>query len=212
MRIADPRSPVVKAKLVPAAPESRPPAPSAGAGEVSVTLTADTTDFDQKFRKARKRLRKLEKAAARAGVAVSTDGEMYVVTKSLDEERYTFGPLYTPDEADAHGEFARASTIQKAMWDFARSGQRTVNKQHDTSNHIGEVVEQVVWPYPVEVELQLPGRAVRKAMLPAGTAYVGVIWSPEAWPGVKGGAITGYSMGGRAMRVVTGELLPPSRR
>jgi hypothetical protein len=136
----------------------------------------------------------------------------YTVTKSLDEERYTFGPLYTPAEVDAHDEYVQASELQKAMWDFVRAGQRTVHKQHDMSQAIGEVVDSVVWPLPVEVELHLPGRAVRKATLPAGTAYIGVVWSPDAWPAVKGGAITGYSLGGRAMRVQSGELLPPSRR
>ena len=135
------------------------------------------------------------------------------VAKALDEERYTFGPLYTPDEVDAHGEYVRPAQLTKAMRDFARSGVRTVNKQHKTGMApIGDIVDWVVWPYEQEVDLQLPGREIRKAVLPAGTAYVGVVWSPQEWPSVKGGAITGYSLGGRAMRVQTGEILPPSRR
>lgn len=137
----------------------------------------------------------------------------YAVTKAMDEERYTFGPLYTPGEVDAHQEFVDRQTLTKAMRAFAMSGTRTINKQHRTgSAPIGNIVDWVVWPYEAEVELGVPGRDVRKAVLPAGTAYVGVVWEPHEWPSVKGGAITGYSLGGRAMRVGTGEILPPSRR
>lgn len=133
-------------------------------------------------------------------------------TKSDEEQRYTFGPLYTPMEKDAHDEFATAPTLQKALWSFARAGDRRIRKQHDTDNVIGEVVEQVVWPYPVEVELTIPGGGVRKACLPANTAFMGVVWSEEAWPLVKSGAISGYSMGGRAVRVRTEDILAPMNK
>ena len=170
----------------------------------------------------KKRLKLLEKAVAELAPSGTSEADnrtlspeakgAYVVTKSLEEDRYTFGPMYTPGEVDAHNEYTSASALQKAMWAFVRAGNRTVNKQHDESTAIGEVVDCCVWPYEQEVELQLPGREVRKATLPAGTAYVGVVWTPEAWPAVKGGSITGYSMGGRAMRVQSGELLPPMRK
>lgn len=133
-------------------------------------------------------------------------------TKADEDQRYTFGPLYTPMQEDAHGEFATAPTLQKALWNYARSGDRRIRKQHDQGHVAGEVVEQVVWPYPVEVELSVPGQGVRKALLPANTAFMGVIWSEEAWPLVKSGAISGYSMGGRAIRTRTADVLAPMRK
>lgn len=151
-------------------------------------------------------------SAAADKVKKDEDDLEYTVTKSLDEERYTFGPMYTPGEIDAHNEWTSATELQKATWGFVRAGNRTVHKQHDVSKAIGEIVEIAHWPYPHEIQLMLPGREVRKAQMPAGTIYAGVIWTPEAWPLVKGGAITGYSMGGRAMRVQSGEILPPMRK
>lgn len=139
----------------------------------------------------------------------------YTVEKSSfnNDKRYTFGPLYTPLEVDAHNEFVGRESLEKAMHAVLPRGINTINKQHRTGDKpIGHIVDWVVWPYEAEVELGMPGRDVRKCVLPAGTAYVGVVWDQAEWSAVKSGAISGYSLGGRAMRVQTGELLPPSRR
>lgn len=154
-------------------------------------------------------------AESKVGKELATEPEDldYAVTKRLDEERYTFGPLFTPGEIDAHGEYTQTATLTKAMRKFVAAGNRSVNKQHNRdAPPIGQVVDAVIWPYPAEVNLTTPGREIRKATFPAGTAYIGVVWTEEAWPAVKGGAVTGYSLGGRGMRVQTGEVLPPMKR
>jgi hypothetical protein len=141
-------------------------------------------------------------------IELAGEGELELaVTKRAPEQRYTFGPLYTPGQIDAHGEFATSEELQKAVWEYAQRGDLKLRKQHNREAVGGQVVELVAWPYEAVVELQVPGRAVRKAKLPAGTVYAGVLWSEDAWPGVKSGAVTGYSLGGRAVRVATDDQL-----
>jgi len=123
----------------------------------------------------------------------------YVVSKSLDEKRYTFGPLYSPGVDDAHGEYAEADDLQQALWDYFSGEDKRLRKQHG-EDVIGDVVELVQWPYELDAELKV-GSDVRKFKLPAGTVYAGVVWSEDAWPDVKKGKISGLSMGGRAVRI-----------
>lgn len=137
---------------------------------------------------------------ALAKMAASDEDPTYApLEKSSDEMRYTFGPLYSPDVDDAHGEYARAEDLQKALWDYFLNVDKGLRKQHG-DEVIGEVVELVQWPFELDAELSVAGE-VKKFKLPAGTVYAGVHWSEEAWPAVKKGEITGLSMGGRAVRV-----------
>jgi hypothetical protein len=105
-----------------------------------------------------------------------------------------------PGSVDAHGEFTDSEELRKALWDFSLHGDRQLRKQHG-DKHVGEIVELVQWPYELEAEMSLPGQEVRKVKFPAGTVYAGVHWTESAWPDVKKGKITGYSMGGYAVRV-----------
>ncbi len=139
------------------------------------------------------------------------------VLKADSSRRYTLAPVYMPNTADAHGEWATADDLQSATWDYVRktssaapgSGQsdRAVYLQH-SDTPAGEWVEIMAVPWPVEATLTVPGAVtksgtdvVTKAKFPAGTVYMGVIWEPWAWTEVKKGHLTGYSMGGKARRV-----------
>lgn len=127
------------------------------------------------------------------------------VTKRADEDRFTFGPLYVPEFVDAHGDYSVADDLQKSVWDYVRLGDRRIRQQH-TEKVIGEWVELAVWPESVEASLIVPdGDGVAKAQepvtFPAGTPFMGVVWSSEAWPAVRKGLIRGYSVGGRAKRL-----------
>lgn len=134
-------------------------------------------------------------------IAVANEDEVdYTPLEKADELRYTFGPMYAPGAVDAHDEFATDEDLRKALWDFSLNGDKSLRKQHGPEK-IGDIVELVQWPFEQEVELTVPGSAVRKVKLPAGTVYAGAHWTPEAWPDVKTGKITGYSMGGRAVRI-----------
>lgn len=144
--------------------------------------------------------------------ADSDEDLSYLVTKAADERRYTMGVLYAPNRKDAHGEFVDPETLQEALWEYVKQSAdegRQLNLQHGELGDVtvGEWVEVMAWPYEHEIEVTVPGEATRKLRMPAGTTYMGVIWSEEAWPLVKRRQLTGYSMGGKAVRVATGEDL-----
>lgn len=121
------------------------------------------------------------------------------VSKAI-EYRYTLGPAYVPDREDAHGEFTDTDTLQKAMWDWVRKGDRTIYLQH-SDKAAGEMVEMMTMPFPLEAELTVPNQGVTKYTFPADTPFLGVVWEPWAWELVKSGQLRGYSIGGSAKRV-----------
>ena len=117
-----------------------------------------------------------------------------------DEQRYTLGPVYVPDMEDAHGEFTDAVTLQKALWDWVRKGDRRIFIQH-SDKVAGEMVETLTWPIPIEVDLEVPNQGVTKQTFPPDTPFLGVVWEEWAWDLVKAGELRGYSIGGRAKRI-----------
>ena len=123
-----------------------------------------------------------------------------VVPFAKAEERYTLGPVYVPGRLDGHGEFIDADTLQKAIWDWVRSGDRTIFLQH-SDKAAGEMVEILTWPMPIQTALSLPGEEIRKVEFPAETPFMGVVWESWAWDLVKAGQLRGYSIGGKARRV-----------
>lgn len=121
------------------------------------------------------------------------------VSKAL-EYRYTLGPAYVPNREDAHGEWADEETLQKAMWDWVRKGDRTIYLQH-SDKPAGEMVELLTWPFPIEAELNVPNQGITKYTFPANTPFLGVIWEQWAFDLVKAGELRGYSIGGSAKRI-----------
>lgn len=122
-----------------------------------------------------------------------------LITKAA-EYRYTLGPAYVPNREDAHGEWADDETLQKAMWDWVRAGDRSIYLQH-SDKVAGEMVEMLTWPFPIEADMGVPNQGVSKFMFPANTPFLGVVWEPWAWDLVKSGQLRGYSIGGAAQRV-----------
>ncbi|MGA0357195.1 MAG: XkdF-like putative serine protease domain-containing protein [Ilumatobacteraceae bacterium] len=132
-----------------------------------------------------------------------------VVPFAKAEERYTLGPVYVPGRLDGHGEFIDADTLQKAIWDWVRSGDRTIFLQH-SEKAAGEMVEILTWPMPIQTALSLPGEEIRKVEFPAETPFMGVVWESWAWDLVKAGQLRGYSIGGKARRVEADLSLTPA--
>jgi hypothetical protein len=137
-----------------------------------------------------------------------TNSLMYAVTKSVADQQYTFGPMYAPDQKDAHGEFTDADTLQKAVHEYVQAcvdkGDNSLNRQHDTETEpAGRWVDVVSWPYETTITLKQHDGTQRDVTLPAGTIYMGIQWEDDVWPDVKKGNIAGLSMGGRAMRVAS---------
>lgn len=122
-----------------------------------------------------------------------------IISKAA-EHRYTLGPVYVPGIEDAHGEFTDAETLQSALWNWVRKGDRRIFLQHGDTV-AGEAVEVLTWPFPVEAELGVPGQGITKYTFPSNTPFMGVIWEPWAWDLVKAGQLRGYSIGGHARRM-----------
>lgn len=117
--------------------------------------------------------------------------------------RFTLGPLYVPDFMDAHGEWTDSEELQQAVWEWVRSGDRTIYLQHDREVRAGEWVEVMTMPQPWTVDmLDGAGNAVGKITYPAGTVFLGVIWDDAAWQQILRGELRGYSIGGFSDRVL----------
>ena len=122
------------------------------------------------------------------------------VVAKADEQRYTLGPWYVPGVEDAHGEFTDDETLQLALWDWVRKGDRTVYLQHG-EQPAGEMVEILTLPFPIEADLVVPGEGTTMYQFPSNTPFMGVVWEPWAWDLVKAGKLRGYSIGGVAQRM-----------
>lgn len=132
-------------------------------------------------------------------LAMVEQADAHVLSKAA-EYRYTLGPAYVPGREDAHGEFTDSATLQQAMWDWVRKGDRTIYLQH-SDKAAGEMVELMTVPFPLEAQLSVPGQGVTKYTFPPDTPFLGVVWEPWAWELVKSGQLRGYSIGGSARRV-----------
>ena len=92
--------------------------------------------------------------------------------------------------------------LQKAVWDYVRKDDRRIRLQHDREKVAGEFVEIMSWPYEVEVPILMKDSEEKKMTFPADTVFLGVVWEPWAWEMVKAGKLRGYSIGGRAERLL----------
>lgn len=131
----------------------------------------------------------------------SNVAEKSLVYKSVDEMRFTLGPWYVPNTADAHNEWTDQLELQKSLWEYVRKGNRAIRLQHAPETKAGEWVEAMTMPFDMEVPMLEPDTGVvTKKVFPEGTVFLGVIWEPWAWEMVKKGEIRGYSIGGSAER------------
>jgi len=127
--------------------------------------------------------------------------KMSLVSKAVNENRYTLGPMYVPDRVDAHGEWTDSAELQKSVWDYVRKDDRRIRLQHNKDIVAGEWVEVMAWPYEVSVPMQKSDGTMEDVTFPKDTVFLGVVWEPWAWEMVKAGKLMGYSIGGRAQRL-----------
>jgi Putative phage serine protease XkdF len=128
-------------------------------------------------------------------------GSIETVYKA-DEKRFTLGPWYIPDQQDAHGEWTDTKELQNALWNYVKAGDRRIRLQHNKNVVAGEWVEAMTWPYPVTVPITKADGTSEDVTYPAGTVFMGTQWEPWAWELVKKGKLTGYSIGGKAERML----------
>lgn len=123
-----------------------------------------------------------------------------LVSKAVDERKFTLGPMYIPNKLDAHDEWTDANELQSAVWEYVRKGDRRIRLQHDRDIVAGEWVEIMTFPYPMTVPV-LKGDAREEVTFPKDTVFLGVVWEDWAWQLVKSGKLRGYSIGGKAERL-----------
>lgn len=126
----------------------------------------------------------------------------------MEEQRFTLAPWYIPNKYDAHDEWTDPDELQKALWDYVKSGDRAIRLQHNVDVVAGEWVEAMAMPFPVSVPMRKSDGRVENVEYPAGTVFLGVKWDDWAWDMVKKGEITGYSIGGSAERLEVGLVDP----
>lgn len=127
--------------------------------------------------------------------------KMSRLIKAATEERFTLAPWYIPDKYDAQNEWTDARELQKALWDYVKSGDRTIRLQHNKEVRAGEWVEAMTLPHSWTTPMTKANGTTTEITYPAGTVLLGVIWDDWAWDMVKNGEITGFSIGGSAERL-----------
>lgn len=131
---------------------------------------------------------------------LKVDEQVELLHKADSEHRFTLGPWYIPNRYDAHGEWTDADELQKALWEYVRTGDRDIRLQHNRDIVAGEWLEAMSFPVPVSIGMQKSGEA-KQVTYPSGTVFLGVQWKPWAWEMVKEGKIRGFSIGGAAARI-----------
>lgn len=114
------------------------------------------------------------------------------INKSDEEQKLIYGIVYEPDEIDTHGEFAKASEIEKAAHEFLADN-RNIDLQHNFESDYGTVVESYIAP----VDFKIANDTVKK-----GAWVLVTKANDDIWKAVKKGEITGYSMAGKANKII----------
>ena len=125
-----------------------------------------------------------------------------LVSKAISERMFTLGPMYIPNVRYAHNEWTDPEELQKAVWSYVKKGDRRIRLQHDREKIAGEFVEIMTWPYEVKVPIVMKDATQKELTFPADTVFLGVVCEPWAWKLVKDGKLRGYSIGGRAQRLL----------
>ncbi|WYP24756.1 XkdF-like putative serine protease domain-containing protein [Alkalihalobacillus sp. FSL W8-0930] len=111
------------------------------------------------------------------------------IVKSNEEQQLVTGVVYEPDVLDAHEDYMTASEIEKAAHQFL-SDYRQIDKQHDFTSNVGEVVESWI----AKTEMKLGDEDIS-----AGTWVMTVkVSDADSWESIKKGDVTGFSMAGLA--------------
>jgi len=127
--------------------------------------------------------------------------KQFDVSKATDEKKFTLGPMYIPNQIDAHNEWTDDSELQQAVWKYVQSGDRRIRLQHNRDVVAGEWVEIMTLPYQTQVPMMKSDGTTQPVNFPQNTVFLGVIWEDWAWDKIKKGEIRGYSIGGRAERM-----------
>ncbi|NBR70508.1 MAG: hypothetical protein EBT75_00165 [Proteobacteria bacterium] len=135
-----------------------------------------------------------------ADAMTKSEQTLNLLHKADTTHRFTLGPWYIPNKYDAHGEWTDADELQKALWEYVKSGDRDIRLQHNKDIVAGEWLEAMSFPVPVTIGMN-KAEGSQQVTYPSGTVFLGVQWKPWAWELVKEGKIRGFSIGGAAARI-----------
>lgn len=136
---------------------------------------------------ATRKLRKIAKAIDGKGERVAFDAP---IRKLDDEKQIAYCVALAPDEVDLQDDTISAEEIEKTAHRFLAQS-RVIGERHEKVAAI-EVVESYVAP----ADFDLAGQTVRKGSWVVGLRFL----DAQLWNQAKSGALTGVSIGGRAIR------------
>lgn len=123
----------------------------------------------------------------------------FEITKKDEAKKIVYGIVYSPDQIDAHGDYATAEEVEKACYLFMKNSRNTqVDTQHDLNTnqecYVGEnwIVKENDALFPGEVGAWATGIKVE---------------NDEIWEQITKGDITGISMYGVAEKFAKSEEL-----
>ena len=134
----------------------------------------------------------VDKAANKRSFLLMKDAEQPNVETDVrllkrdEAQQIVYGVVYEPDVVDAHGDFMTADEIEKAAHVFLKEF-RNIDKQHDFTSKVGEVIESYIAP----ADFELGGQTVTK-----GTWMMAVKVVDDVWTGIQKGEFTGFSLAG----------------
>lgn len=111
-----------------------------------------------------------------------------------DEQRYILGEVLIPGETDSQGDIYDEDTVRQAAHEFMRGFMRgKLGLQHE-----GRLTSEVdlLESYIAPIDMEIEGRYVKR-----GTWLMA--WrvnDDQMWDDVKSGRLTGFSIGGEAIR------------
>jgi DNA adenine methylase len=131
-----------------------------------------------------------------------------IVSKGADgaeaEERYVLGVVMEPDTEDTHGERISADTILKAQRGFMQAYAKGYGRKGEKSGHMGRMHKSIIDGRVVLLEtwiqredIEINGEKILKG------SWMQAVFVPDddLWADVKKGVLTGFSIGGTAIRV-----------
>lgn len=134
----------------------------------------------------------VDKAANKRSFLLMKDAEQPNVEADVkllkrdEAQQIVYGVVYEPDVVDAHGDFMDAEEIEKAAHVFLKEF-RNIDKQHDFTSKVGEVIESYIAP----ADFELGGQTVTK-----GTWMMAVKVVDDVWQSIEKGEYTGFSLAG----------------
>lgn len=122
---------------------------------------------------------------------VSAEGLRLLLAKQDEDERTAFGIVLEPETVDSQSDIYSEQEICQAAWKFMEDKQQ-IGLMHRTMVHNVKVLESYVAP----VDMEVHGMKIKK-----GTWLMRVrILDNVIWSQVKSGQLTGFSIGGSALR------------